>query len=359
MADFTKLSGLPDFSHSIFKWLNIGDLFNCALVSRSWKEMISEYYDTDLLPSVLYLLTNLKKAEIEYKCEHGYEATEDIQVDHFEWERFLRMMIKKPTRLTEQGKKEIIKHFERNPLALRKALFEIVKETGSVLHFAVMFQMNQLLADLFKHSKHYKINWNQRNRIRRTPFASACKYGHKDTIELFLKYSTDLDIDLNDHDHYGNTPLICATINGHHDIVRLLIQNSDIKGINVNAPDYHDKTAFIRACYLGKVEIIPLFIEYAVEKNIDVNARDNLSKTGYIHTCMLSREHEENRQVAEILRENADHIGLNLGIRDIYTNRTGDEWRTKRIYRDSRKMHICLNGCCLRHNPYPNSIALA
>ena len=97
--------------------------------------MISENYDLDLLPCVLYLLTNLNKAEIEYKREHGYEATEDIQVDHFEWERFLRMLIKKPTRLKEQAKKEIIRHFERNPFALRKALFEIAKENGTILHF--------------------------------------------------------------------------------------------------------------------------------------------------------------------------------------------------------------------------------
>ena len=315
MADLTKLSGLPDFSHSIFKWLNIGDLFNCALVSRSWKEMISEYYDLDLLPSVLYLLTNLKKAEIEYKSEHGYEATEDIQVDHFEWERFLRMMIKRPTKLTDQVKKEIIKRFERNPLALRKALFEIVKENGSILHFAVMLQMNELLAHLFKNSKHYKLefpfptHWNQRSRIRRTPFASACEYGHKEIVELFLKYSADLEIDLNDYDHYGNTPLICATINGHHDIVRLLLQNSDAKDINVNALGYHPKTAFIWACYLGHVTMIPSFMEYAVEKNIDLNARDQFVRTGYIHTCILSLGYEENRLAADMLRENANNIG--------------------------------------------------
>ena len=84
--------------------------------------MISEYYDLDLLPSVLCLMTNLKKAEIEYKREHGYEATEDIQVDHFEWERFLRMIIKKPTRLKEQAKKEklALKAAEKE-VRLRKA----------------------------------------------------------------------------------------------------------------------------------------------------------------------------------------------------------------------------------------------
>ena len=253
------------------------------------------------------------KAEIEYKREHGYEATEDIQVDHFEWERFLRMIIKKPTRLKEQAKKEIIRHFERNPFALRKALFEITKENGTILHFAVMLQMNQLLADLFKHSKHYKINWNQRNRIRRTAFATACKYGHVEIVELFLKHSTDLDIDLNDHDHYENTPLIYATINGHHEIVRLLIQNSDVNGIDVNYPRPRGKSAFIWACFLGNVRMIQTFMEYAIEKNI----------------------------------------------------RTGDDWiafhqgrRDHAPYRDkSFDMHHCLYGCCLKHNPYPNSMA--
>ena len=363
MADLSKLSGLPYFSHSIFNWLNIGDLFNCALVSRSWNEMISEYYDLDLLPSVLCLLTNLKKAEIEYKREHGYEATEDIQVDHFEWERFLRMLIKKPTRLKEQAKKEIIRHFERNPFALRKALFEIAKENGTILHFAVMLQMNQLLADLFKHSKHYKINWNQRNRIRRTAFATACKYGHVEIVELFLKHSTDLDIDLNDHDHYENTPLICATINGHHEIVRLLIQNSDVNGIDVNYPRPRGKSAFIWACFLGNVRMIQTFMEYAIEKNIDLNGRDHVWRTGYIHACIMSSGWEENRQVADMLRENANDIGLDLESRDF--RGTGDDWiafhqgrRDHAPYRDkSFDMHHCLYGCCLKHNPYPNSMA--
>ena len=268
--------------------------------------------------------------------------------------------------MNERAKKEIIRHFERNPFALRKALFEITKENGTILHFAVMLQMNQLLADLFKHSKHYKINWNQRNRIRRTAFATACKYGHVEIVELFLKHSTDLDIDLNDHDHYENTPLICATINGHHEIVRLLIQNSDVNGIDVNYPRPRGKSAFIWACFLGNVRMIQTFMEYAIEKNIDLNGRDHVWRTGYIHACMMSSGWEENRQVADMLRENANDIGLDLELRDF--GRTGDDWiafNQRRRYQ-GRSIHYqeqyfkryhCWYGCCLKHNPYPNSLA--
>ena len=66
-----------------------------------------------------------------------------------------------------------------------------------------------------------------------------------------------------------------------------------------------------------------------------------------------------------MLRENANNIGLNLAYRGI--NGTGDDWiefnrRRNRIpTRDGREklfhMLHCMNGCCLKHNPYPNSMA--
>ena len=354
MVDFSKLTGLTDFSYFILERLNFEDLRNCAYVSRSWEDMVNQFLNPKLSKCFHDFLVKLKETEIEVKTR--FESSKDvIQVKHEEWEQLFATF---KTELTPNEKLEILTHLPKHDLRWT------VCSTDSILHYAASNGMTKLICHLFTFMHKYGIDVNARNRINRTAFLSACKKGQKEVVELFLKYSSTLNIGLNNFDHYAYTPLIYAAKKGHYEVVRILLQN---EGIDVNGVDEYDRTAFNWACINGNIKTVKVIIEYAVERNIDLNKQDKLKATGYINTCTLTYPtFKKYRIISQMLRDNAERIGLDLTKKDI-SGRTGDDWNRQRdldewILSAREKLtsklyqNFCTkNECCRIFNPYPKS----
>ena len=106
----------------------------------------------------------------------------------------------------------------------------------------------------------------------------------------------------------------------------------------------------------GHVEVVEVIINFVIDKNIDLNSRDNAQRTGYFNACAYPSDNR--RKISHILRENAERIGLDLNIRDVFTNLTGEEMiiRSEREKRDFQTTNfVCMTGCCHYFNPYPNN----
>ena len=355
MVDFSKLTGLVDFSYFILEKLNFEDLRNCANVSRSWEEMVNQFLNPKLSKCFQDFLLKLNETEIELKTR--FPSSKDvIQVNLEEWERLFDAF---KTDLTPNEKLEILTHFPKHHLRWTLC------STDSILHYAASHGMTKLIFHLFSFIRDYGIDVNARNRIKRTAFLCACKNGQKETVELFLKYSSTLNISLNDFDHYDYTPLIYAAKKGHHEVVRILLQN---EGIDVNGVDEYNRTAFNWACINGNIKTVKVFIELAVERNIDLNMQDNLTATGYINACIINYPtFKKYRKISQMLRDNAERIGLDLTKKDI-SGRTGDDWNRQRDLNDEQPLsarekrtskiyqNFCTkNECCGIFNPYPKS----
>ena len=93
-----------------------------------------------------------------------------------------------------------------------------------------------------------------------TAFMIACKYGHKDVVQLLLNNSK---IELNAICYSWNTGLTLACENGHKDVVELLLNNSNFKYIDLDATNIDGKTAIILAGENGHKDVVYLILEQA------------------------------------------------------------------------------------------------
>ena len=100
----------------------------------------------------------------------------------------------------------------------------------------------------------------------------ACFNGHKDVVQLLLKY---IRIELNARDNGGTTAFTWACKNGHKDVVKLLLDHSE--GIELNARNYcRGWTAFKIACRYGQTDVVKLLLDHF--ERIDLNARYQIGK---------------------------------------------------------------------------------
>ena len=62
----------------------------------------------------------------------------------------------------------------------------------------------------------------------------ACKYGHKDVVQLLLDNSEIMNIDLNARNHDGFTAFILAyLVYEDKDVIKLLVESSKVKDIDI------------------------------------------------------------------------------------------------------------------------------
>ena len=60
---------------------------------------------------------------------------------------------------------------------------------------------------------------------------AACRFGHKDVVQLFLDYSER--IDLKSRSNHGWTAFMLACYNGHKDVVKIILKYSEVVDINI------------------------------------------------------------------------------------------------------------------------------
>ena len=341
MTDLSKLPGITDYQHLIFVQLDCKDLLQCAKVSKSWNRMIGQFLHQRLTKSLKILI------------QIHITGVSNLHENYEKWNNILTAAATFQESFKYNNEKAKIVH---HLLEYKSPMNWTLSENNSILHFACSLGITKLVQYLFNSIQELGINVNARNRIRRTAFLCACRNGHKDIVEIFLAHRANMEIDVNDFDHFEQTPFISAAMNGHHEVVKLLLQSP---GVDVNAIDSLRRTAFIWACLNGNVEVVKVIIEFAIEKNIDLNRADNTYRSGYINACFYTSDNR--RKISNILRENAERIGLDLNFRDL-TGKTGDYWRIR--HERNNEMHpktttfVCTNDCCLSFNPYPKNFPM-
>lgn len=102
-----------------------------------------------------------------------------------------------------------------------------------------------------------KNNINTSNYYDKTPFSSACEYGHIEIVKLLMTVS-GFD-SFNNVDNYFRTPFELACFNGHIEIVKLLL---NVYGINkLCSEKYNDGVSSVGlACHNRHIEIVKLLI---------------------------------------------------------------------------------------------------
>merc|ERR1712062_597540 len=81
--------------------------------------------------------------------------------------------------------------------------------------------------------------------------------------------NSERNIDLNARDNYGWTAFMIACRYGHKDVVQLILDNSE-RNIDLNARTDGGSTAFKIACCYGRKDVVKLIIEHSKTKEIDI-----------------------------------------------------------------------------------------
>jgi len=104
------------------------------------------------------------------------------------------------------------------------------------------------------------ININKQDNYGDTVLHKACRYGHKDCLELLIKAGAKLNIQSN----FGYAALHCASIHNRKDCVELLIKAGCV---DVNIQTNDGCTALVFAIRYDHKEIIELLIKYNTNLN--------------------------------------------------------------------------------------------
>ena len=198
--------GIPHVGELIFKSIDTPRLFQCVLVSDTWKFMVET------------VLIKRWKGRMLEACISG--ETKVVQL--------LLVCCN-----SEESGLNARDEYGRNPF-----MFACCNGHKDVV---------QLFLD---HSD--RIDLNARSKSGKTAFMWACVFGHKDVVQLLLDHSDR--IDMNARANNGGTGFMEACYYGRKDVVQLLLDHSE--RIELNARDNIGNTAFIFACYGAKKNVV-------------------------------------------------------------------------------------------------------
>ncbi|XP_067676346.1 serine/threonine-protein phosphatase 6 regulatory ankyrin repeat subunit A-like [Haliotis asinina] len=179
-----------------------------------------------------------------------------------------------------------------------------------------------------------RVDINSRGKDKKTPVMVAGESGHRNVVELLVKYGANLSlrdahrnnilhlacgrghvgvvkyvisqdtVDINSRGNNKKTPIMVAGRRGHTEVIRLLVKN----GADLSLRDAHGDNILYHACLGGHVEVV----KYVVSKNrVDINSRGKDKKT----PVMVAGE-RGHKDVVELLVK----YGANLSLRDAHRN---------------------------------------
>ena len=216
--------GIPHVGELIFERIDTPGMFQCALVSETWKVLAEN------------VLIKRWKGKILEACKNG--ETKVVQL--------------------------LMKHFNSEESGLN-----IKDEEGrSAFMWGCYFGHKDIVILLLDLSDSIELNAKDNNGGC-TAFILACYNGQKDVVKLLLDHSERIDLNARTNNG-GFTGLMLACTTGDKDVVQLLLNHSNSR-IEVNATNNDDWTAFRIACLYGHKNIVQLLLEYS---DIDISGCD-------------------------------------------------------------------------------------
>ena len=254
--------GIPHIGENIFESFDLPGLINCMEVSETWRELagnvlkkrrngviyiqIFEAFKSGETTVAQLLLEDLDDEEL-FQCalvsETWKELAENVLIKRWKGRMF---------KACEIGRAKIVQLLlERcNPE-------EIGLNTKDRFGYTPFMEAcengHKNVVKLFlDHSE--RIDFNTKGKFGNTAFMSACSNGRRVVVKLLLSNSEI--IDLNARDDIGETAFMLACKNGHEDIVKLLLDHSEI--IDLNARNDIGETALTIAHQRGHQDIVQM-----------------------------------------------------------------------------------------------------
>ena len=172
--------GIPHVGELVFKSIDTPGLFQCALVSDTWKFIVET------------VLIKRWKGRMKEACISGETKVVQLLLDRCNFEE------------SGLNARDV---FGRNPF-----MFACCNGHKDVI---------QLFLD---RSDRIDLNARSESGAGGTAFMLACFFGRKDVVKLLMDHSER--IKLNETDLFGNTAMMAACEKGHKDVVQLLLEHS-------------------------------------------------------------------------------------------------------------------------------------
>ena len=219
--------GIPHVGELIFKSMETPQLFQCAMVSETWRELAEN------------VLAKRLKGKMFEACKNGETKIVQLLLERYN---------------SEDNGLNIKYQFGLTP-------FSWACKQG---HKAVV----QLLLDY----SGTELNARNSNNREQTAFMLACVNGHKDVVKLLLEQSKR--IDLNARSKHGFTGFLYACRHGYKELIQLLLDHSNI--IDLDARTNDGKTAIMLASLDGYKESVQLILAHS---DINLNTRNDAGRT--------------------------------------------------------------------------------
>ena len=185
----------------------------------------------------------------------------------------------------------------------------------------------------FCQSHGYKIDWNARDELGKTPFQSACSRQYStdkyNAVKIFIKASKRAFIDLNATDEEGRTAFFQAGLHeaqfaktfdakpAKYSVIDLLLKNSIEYGIQLNVQDDSGETLLHRLTKHGKKGrhvVLEKVLLASKNNNLDVNAPRSHDNRTPFHMAF----YYGHPAVVKLFLDNAEELKICLNPRDVY-----------------------------------------
>ena len=133
-------------------------------------------------------------------------------------------------------------------------------------------------------------------------FIVASERGHADCVKLLLDNDPDGILDLNARNCIGNTGFASACRFGHTDVVQVLLQYTN-RNIDWNAKSTYLRggvraegltglTGFGQACFRGYKNVVELLLQHANAINLDTNIPEDVPLTDEIKELLEAHDNQ-------------------------------------------------------------------
>ena len=183
--------GIPHVAELVFESIDTPGLFQCALVSETWKVLAEN------------VLLKRWKGRFFEACKNGETKVVKLLLEN----------------KNVDFHTETIARWSEFMWACHNGHTDVVKL-------------------LLEHSNGH-IKLNAKNGHGWTPFNRACQNGHTDVVKFLLEHF-DRNVDLNTRHTNGFNAFMFACSNGHTDVVQLLLDHSKDRNIVVEIPNPRD-----------------------------------------------------------------------------------------------------------------------
>jgi ankyrin repeat protein len=274
----------------------------CLSKYKSWN--INRYFNGRVRPSTESLLPQMSPLHIAASQGH-YRITKFLLEEEGYSPDYRDMRGMTPLHYASMHGREdvaellLAKKCDINALSTYKA--------RTSLYFASQFgqkAMVELLFDrgadagLFSNEVELQVRFLEKKRREKTGYSAfqmACKYGHKDVVDLFIAKKKVMDFE--ERDCYGSTVLHLASTHGHTEIVETLLEN--VKNSEfINCQNDKLETPLFLACRFcnglgsGNNDVATLLLE----RGADPNLADITNSTPFLYAAENSLE-----DIADIL----------------------------------------------------------